>query len=636
VGGAGTPPGIKRPGARRAAAGGATARPVAVGVAATGTSLASGASIDLTSNRDLAVKYLSAEGVKDLSFTVTSDKLDEVKLTYDGQPVEGVREGNSLVYRPTALGEGKHEFVASAKGRFGRAATETHAFEVDTVAPIVAVDKQENVAEGPFVLTGSIEGAQAVKIDDKDVSLSDGKFRVEYPQRPSSVKVWAQDAAGNVTEQSVSINGSGQTAVPGVRAAHITARGWGNSGLRAGIMSLVKEKKIDTVQLDIKDEDGVIGYEWDNATAKAAGATSNFYDARAAIDEIHAAGARVVGRIVAFRDPKLGKWAVNSGKMDMVIQNTSGGPYATAKYGTGTFTNFANPDVIEYNTRLGEEATKLGFDEIMYDYIRKPENEGQVYKGIGDRTPRQAVADFVEIAAKRIHAVNGKIGAAVYGISAYTPTLVAQDIPMMAKHLDFLAPMTYPSHWGPGVYGIANPNGQPFDILKASLMDFNRLVLTTNPNCAIIPWIQDFSIPVGYSPYIKYGPDMVRKQIEGARAVGINGFYLWNAGATYQGAALDVREAKDNGPGKLIYSINKPGNTSVGTDDAAKAKTYIDAYLVWKDGGKQGLFQSPLEAPAAGTPGEAPASGQTPAAPSTPAPSTAPSAAPSASASAKP
>ncbi len=631
MGGGDVPPTVKKrkTGRNAAVVGGVALLLVVVGAAAT---MPAGASVDLAANKDMSSGFLNNAALTDLAFTVTGDKLDDVKLTWDGTPVTGAQEGDKLVYRPTNVGEGKHSFTATAKGRFGKSATETQAFEVDNLAPIVTVDEQKDVkSDAPFTLTGSIEGAKAVKIDDKDVSLDGGRFSVAYDKAPSQVKIWAQDAAGNVAEQTVSLNGAGQSAVPGVRAAHITARGWGNAGLRAGIMSLVKEKKIDAVQLDIKDEDGIIGFEWDNATAKAAGATTNLYDARAAIDEIHAAGARVVGRIVAFRDPKLGKWAVNSGKMDMVIQNTTGGPYATAKYGTGTFTNFANPDVIEYNARLGEEATKLGFDEIMYDYIRKPENEGQVYKGIGDRTPRQAVADFVEVASKRIHAVNGKIGAAVYGISAYTPTLVAQDIPLMAKNLDFLAPMTYPSHWGAGVYSIANPNAQPFDILKASLMDFNRLVLTTNPECAIVPWIQDFSLG------IKYGPDMVRKQIEGARAVGINGFYLWNAGATYQGAALDVREASQNGPGKLIYSINKPGNTSEGTDDAAKAKTYIDAFLAWKDGGKQGLFVSPLDAPATGTTtNEAPTTGQTPAAPSTPAPSSTPSATASASATAKP
>jgi hypothetical protein len=170
------------------------------------------------------------------------------------------------------------------------------------------------------------------------------------------------------------------------------------------------------------------------------------------------------------------------------------------------------------------------------------------------------------------------------------------------------------------VYSVSNPNAMPYEVVKASLMDFNRLVLVNNPRCAIVPWIQDFSLGV------HYGPDMVRKQIQAARDVGLNGYYLWNAGATYQGAALDVRESSQNAPGKLIYSINKPGNISEGTDDAAKAKIYIEAYLAWKDGGKQGLFVSPLDpaantgtTPGGTTPAQSPTSGQTPATPSTPA-----------------
>ncbi len=599
--------GKRRTGRNAAVVGGVALLMVVVGAAA---SPLAAASVELGLNKDLGSGVLNSAGLQDLAFTITSDKLDDVQLSFDNLPVQGTREGDALVFRPTNLTEGQHTFTAAAKGRFGRNAEESRSFEVDNTAPIVTIDKQENVpAEGPFVLTGLIEGAQAVRVDDKDVPLDGGKFRVEYAQVPSAAKVWAQDAAGNVTEQSVAINGS---AVPGVRAAHITAFGWAESRLREPILAMIREKKLDTVQLDIKDEDGIIGFDWQNPTAKAAGASSTRYDAKAALDEIHNAGARVVGRIVAFRDPKLAKWAVANGKMDMVIQNTSGGAYSAGNYGVASFTNFANPDVIEYNTALGEEGARLGFDEIMYDYIRKPENLGQVYKGIGDRTPSQAIVDFVATASERIHGAGAAVGAAVYGISAFTPASVAQDIPEMAKHLDFLAPMVYPSHWGKGEYGVANPNAQPYDILKRSLMDFNRLVLATNPKCAIIPWIQDFTMGV------RYGPDMVAAQIKAARDVGINSFYLWNAGSRYQAAALTAGEASADRPGTVVYSINKPGNQSAGTEDRDKATAYIKAWIESKKNGTP--FVDPTTTSAAPSTPTAPAPSSTPSASATAAP----------------
>ena len=626
------PGGDVQPGAKKrktgrnaAVVGGVALLLIVVGAAA--TPLTAGASVNVTTNKDMAARFLSADAVKDIAYTVTSDKLGDVKLTWDGQPVVGVREGNALVFRPTNVGEGKHEFNATAKGTFGRSASEAHAFEVDSIAPVVAVDKQENVAaEGPFTLTGSIEGAKAVKIDDKDVALDGGKFRVDYPKAPLAVKIWAQDEAGNVTEQNVSINGS---SVPGVRAAHITGHGWASEKLREPLLQLVKDKKLDAVQLDIKDEDGVVSYDSAVPLVAQAGTSGKYYDARTALDTIHGLGARVIGRIVAFRDPKLAGWAVRNGKMDMVIQNTSGGAYSAGNYGVASFTNFANPDVIEYNAGLGEEGAKLGFDEIMYDYIRKPENLGQVYKGIGDRTPSQAIVDFVKVASDRIRANGAQIGAAVYGIAAFTPELVAQNIPAMAKHLDFIAPMVYPSHWASGEYSVTDPKREPYPIVKRSLMDFNRMVLATNPKCAIIPWLQSFSWPV------KWTSEDVGQQIKAAKDVGINSFYLWNASAIYDLAApiLEVRDASGNGPGTLLYSNNKPGNLSEGTTDREQAKTYIEAYLAWRDGGKQGLFQDPLRptgTTGTGTTPAAPTTGQNPAAASTPAPTAAPSASASA------
>ncbi|MGQ0467676.1 MAG: putative glycoside hydrolase [Sporichthyaceae bacterium] len=621
-------------GRKAAVVGGVALLLVVVGAAA--MPLASGASVDMSANKDLNARFLTLDGAKDLAYTITSDKLDDVKLTFDGAPVEGVKEGNALVFRPTNLGEGKHTFTASSKGKLpGQSSSESHSFEIDSTAPVVAIDKVENVkADAPFTLTGTIEGAQLVKIDGLEVALTNGRFSVPFEKAPSSVKVWAQDAAGNIAEQTVAISGPGGGAA--VRSAHITAFGWATASLREPLLQLIKDKKLDNVQLDIKDEDGIIGYLSEVPLAKQANLSLDRYNVKEALDTIHGLGATVTGRIVAFRDPRLGAWAVKNGRLDLLIQNTSGGPYTTKSYGTGAFTNFANPEIIEYNTALGEEATKLGFDDIMYDYVRKPENLGQVYKGIGDRTVEQAIVDFVKIAGARIHASGGKIGAAVYGIAAFSPSLVAQNIPDMAEHLDYLAPMVYPSHWNSGEYDVANPNAQPYDIIKRSLMDFNRLVLAKNPKCLIIPWLQAFTL--GAPAYTSHH---VAEQIRASKDVGVNGFYLWNAGSQYTdrtSSILEVRGPEGNVPGKVLYSVNKPGNISEGSTDAAAAKTFIDAYIVWKNGGKQGLFVNPL-LPASGTgttTPQAPVSGQAPAAPATPPPTGAPSAAPSASASARP
>ncbi len=66
--------------------------------------------------------------------------------------------------------------------------------------------------------------------------------------------------------------------------------------------------------------------------------------------------------------------------------------------------------------------------------------------------------------------------------------------------------MVYPSHWGPGEYGVADPLRQPADIVAASVADFHRLV--AGSGAAVVPWLQDFD-----ADGVTYGTGEVAAQI---------------------------------------------------------------------------------------------------------------------------
>jgi hypothetical protein len=389
------------------------------------------------------------------------------------------------------------------------------------------------------------------------------------------------------------VAGNGVGAV-NVRSTHLTSWAWGEAETKDPVVALIKAGKLDNVQLDIKDEDGIVGYDSKVPLAVEAGTvykpngTARF-DLAATIKEIHDLGATVTGRIVAFRDPRLGKWALNQGKMHMLIQDSAGKPYPAGNYGVGAFTNFADNDVMEYNIQLAEEAAKAGFDGIMYDYVRKPENSGQVYPGLGDKTPAEGITAFLEKAAPRIRAAGAAAGAAVYGISSFAPSSVAQDVPAMAKVLDFVSPMIYPSHWNKGEYSVASPVDQPYDIVKQSMMDFNRMMIGTK--CQVVPWLQNFSWPKTYSA------SDVAAQIKAVKDTGINSWFLWNDSSKVGiGApALIAGDKANNGPGEVVYSINKPGNKSEGSTDLEKATKVFEAYQAWIEGGREGTFKNPLD-----------------------------------------
>jgi peptidoglycan/xylan/chitin deacetylase (PgdA/CDA1 family) len=91
--------------------------------------------------------------------------------------------------------------------------------------------------------------------------------------------------------------------------------------------------------------------------------------------------------------------------------------------------------------------------------------------------------------------------------------------------------MVYPSHWGPGEYGVPNPNGQPYEIVQRSLEDFQRDVRGTGAR--LVPWLQDFTLG---SP--AYGPRQVEDEIHGARDAGVDEYLLWDPAVTYTAAAL--------------------------------------------------------------------------------------------------
>jgi hypothetical protein len=235
----------------------------------------------------------------------------------------------------------------------------------------------------------------------------------------------------------------------------------------------------------------------------------------------------VIGRLVCFRDPIHAAHAWKHGRRDEVVQTRGGAPYA----GYGGFTNAASSAVRKYNIDLAVAAAAVGVDEILYDYVRRPDGPlgSMVFPGLRG-APEGAIVEFLAESRRALAKSGVLVGASVFGIAATRPHEVAQDIPRMAREVDYVSPMVYPSHWGPGEYGVANPNASPYSIVRRSLADFQRQVRGTGAR--VVPWLQDFTL--GYP----YGATEVSDQIRAARDAGADEFLLWNAGVTYTGAAL--------------------------------------------------------------------------------------------------
>jgi peptidoglycan/xylan/chitin deacetylase (PgdA/CDA1 family) len=466
-----------------------------------------------------------------LSFAADEGDAD---WTLDGRRVRPERSGGSWVYRPKQLSDGAHTLVVTRKGRLFSAARRSFRFTVDTTPPILRLAQPAVVRIGePLIVHGSLEAGATLKRGTIAVAIDgDGAFVLRSGSPPPCFELLATDAAGNRSRWSVPVTVAPRRPKEPVRSVHVTAYGWANDELRNGVLALVKAGRINTIELDVKDESGEMGFNPQIPRARQIKAALPIYDLAKTVAELHARGVRVIGRLVCFRDPILAAASWKAGRRDEVIQTPGGEPYA----GYGGFTNFANPAVRKYNIDVAVAAAKAGIDEILYDYVRRPDGplDSMVFPGLKG-TPEDGIVRFLTESRAALAGTGTLIGASVFGVAATRPTEVAQDIPKMAREVDYIAPMVYPSHWGPGEYDVGDPNGEPYEIVRRSTEDFVKQVRGTGAR--IVPWLQDFSL--GRS----YGPDEVRAQIRAARDAGADEFILWDAAVSYTADGLDTTAA---------------------------------------------------------------------------------------------
>ncbi|HJU50934.1 MAG TPA: putative glycoside hydrolase [Acidimicrobiia bacterium] len=475
-----------------------------------------------------------------LSLSLTVDRpVESIAAYLDDQEIPIQRSTRGASISIDGVEDGPHVISVSVdRGSLVPPVSTERRFLVDTTPPtITVVSPTAPVAPlGPVELRVTTDETDSiVMIAGREVTASaDGTFGIKFPNPPESpIDVQARDMVGNsaTAEVAFQLDLPGNPGSDRIRGVHASGYTWSTPALKDPIMAMIASGQINTVEIDLKDEAGKIWWATSVPLASEIGAIEELWNLGEVVRELHALGVRVIGRLVVFRDPILADWAVAQGNTDWIVQNPDGTPYG--QY--GGYTNPFSPDVWEYNIAIGEEAARLGVDDILYDYVRRPDAfmDRLHFPLQGDLTPEDAIVGFLEASQPRIHSAGARLGASVFGIAATHPDQIAQPIPRIAQTVDYVAPMVYPSHWGPNEYGVVHPNASPYDIVFRSLSEFQRQVEGTE--ATVLGWLQDFSLG------IEYGPDEVRAQIEAAADAGVVDFLLWDAAATYTAAALDPR-----------------------------------------------------------------------------------------------
>ncbi len=154
------------------------------------------------------------------------------------------------------------------------------------------------------------------------------------------------------------------------------------------------------------------------------------------------------------------------------------------------------------------------------------------------------ITEFVRYAYEGLASQGLYVSADVFGTiigSEIDANAVGQSYTEMAKHLDYICPMIYPSHYGPGNFGIEYPDTKPYDTVLGALQK-SRTVLEAAAeedghvsNQAVVrPWLQDFTASyLGEGKYINYGYNEVQEQIRAVQDAGYDEWILWSAANRY-------------------------------------------------------------------------------------------------------
>src|SRR5829696_1183257 len=311
-----------------------------------------------------------------------------------------------------------------------------------------------------------------------------------------------------------------------IRGVHVTMALANLDGKLEEYVSMA-DQGLNTLELDVKDENGEVAFRSPHAKlATEIGAAQNYYAPSEAVKLARKHGLYLIGRVVVFEDPLLSKQ-----RLALAIQRTGGGVWTTSG-GLG-WTNPYDERVWKYNVDIAEAAARAGFDEIMFDYVRFPSDgdlSAMVFNHQAKEPKAETMVRFVKYARARLHPFGVRVSAAVFGLAATRDLGIGQRPRRLGRYLDAIYPMVYPSHYTPGEYNIADPDGDPRRTVAFSLRDF-REKLRGRP-AKIVPWLQDFSIQHTYTLA------EIQAQVDAARRAKSAGYLLWNASGVYTDGGL--------------------------------------------------------------------------------------------------
>jgi hypothetical protein len=321
-----------------------------------------------------------------------------------------------------------------------------------------------------------------------------------------------------------------------VRALYVNAWAAGSRPRMAELIRIADETEINAFIVDIKESDTFLAYDSTAIPlAKEIGA-----DTRPAtkwmnglVDTLQAHGIYSIARIVVFKDRMLAEK-----KPELAIRHVNGGVWRDNK--GGPWVNPYDKRVWDYNIAIAREALDMGFSELQWDYVRFPDVTSRMrptmsYPGSEGKSRADNIRDFIVYSKQQLADFQVPIAADVFGLVTHLEDDVGigQNWEKVITAADVVLPMSYPSHYYAGLYGMARPGANPYQIVHLAMTDaVERTKFLADSSGAkvgeIMPWLEAMSIRG-----LSYGPREVRLQIQATYDAGLKSWALWNPGSKY-------------------------------------------------------------------------------------------------------
>ncbi len=339
-----------------------------------------------------------------------------------------------------------------------------------------------------------------------------------------------------------------------IKGLYVNAWAFGSQKLWQ-LVRLADETEINAFVVDVKDDTGCLLYSSTVPTAELIGANRcvRAKDARARLDTLAVHHIYAIARIVVAKDPLLAErkaaWSVKDRVTGELWRDRINSAWVDAY----------NDSVWIYSGQLAQEAARMGFQEVQFDYVRFPdEPRERMATAIfpahrPGRTQREAVREHVALLKDCLKASGVPVTFDIFGLTASaTGDLgIGQVWEDFVSVADVVLPMVYPSHYYRGAFGYAWPNGQPYRIVRSALTEALKRSEPLPGSAEIRPFLQAFTLGRRLP---RYTPFEIREQIRAVEDLGITSWVLWNPRSVYQRGSLRPKQSAEPVTGQGLSS----------------------------------------------------------------------------------